>query len=97
MKALLHSKSILKLLFSAALLAVTTARAQGPMGWDVEHEQPWEGTLVIHYGPPQDPDYPVQRITPAETNDEYLAGGGSGEPRVDEPLHQDSAEFVGTL
>ncbi len=97
MKPLIYVKSTLNLfVLSAALLAAPAARAEGPKGWDVENDRPrlGEAAAVIHYGAPQDVDYDVGPTRTAEKSDEYVAGGGSGEPAVDEELRQDSKTFV---
>ncbi len=84
MKTPSRLSSILTVLSSAALLAAPVARAAAPRGWDVEHEQPrlGEAPMVIHFAPPQDPDYQVvPAATPADQAEDVLAGGGGGEPR----------------
>jgi len=80
-----------RLFLFAALIAATTARAQPGKCWDVDRDEPRLGACaqVIHYGPTQT-DYTQQLVTLPVAND--LAGGGSGEPGVDEALDQERPE-----
>ncbi len=93
-------KANLKLyLLSTALLAATAARAQGPLGYDIEHDQPrWgESTTVLSYSHPEATDYDFPAPKHVDVGSEYSAGGGSGEPEARETTSQESNDFLQTI
>ncbi len=92
-------RSTLAALSLATSLAATAARADGPQGWDVEHEQPrlGEAPMVVQFAPPQDPDYDIAPFAPTDQRDEILAGGGGGEPRDTAALAHEAAVRIEKL